>query len=90
MPALANDSINRLLSLKSVRKQKELMFAGKIKAQNYTRAMRGEPQEPVPTAAELKEKFAAFDEEDEPAPLDIGRIRERPELSPARLDHKGH
>ena len=79
VPALTMDSINRLLSLKSVRKQKELMLTGKIKALNYARAMRGEPQESVPTAAELKEKFAGFDDEDEPAPLDTGRIRECPE-----------
>jgi hypothetical protein len=90
VPAYTTESLNRLLSLKSVRKQKALMLTGKIKALNYARAMRGEPQEAVPTKAQTDKMFADFEDEGEPAPLDTGRIRECPERFRPEDSNRAH
>lgn len=80
VPAQTMESINRLLSLKSVRKQKTLMLTGKIKALNYARAMRGEPQESVPTKAQTDKMFADAEDEGEPeATGEVERIRDCPD-----------
>ncbi|MDF2467598.1 MAG: hypothetical protein K0Q43_5833 [Ramlibacter sp.] len=94
VPSMAMESIDRLLSLRSVRKQKALMLTGRIKALNYARQMRGEPLEAVPTDAETKKMFEGFpDETDEGEPvasLAEDRIRDCPERFSKDISYELH
>jgi hypothetical protein len=62
------ESMDRLLSLPSIRKQKNLLRKLEVVAANYARSMRGEPPETVPA----DDQSADADEEGEPeAPSNI-------------------